>query len=156
MEKTIEAAVLFAKRGCYKASRTSTSLPWPSRCWKHPMFIRTQFLSPPGISDAIHWFRIHGGFLKKKRATPSSHPFLDGIFPFTKTNQLLGYPHSRKPPYLPLSLIDSFAENFGHSRWVNPDDSRSYHEKFVKSPCVWWLNHPILHVWWLDLMVRSP
>ena len=39
----------------------------------------------------------YGGFLSH-RGTPSSHPFLDGIFPYKPT--ILGYPHDcGTPPY---------------------------------------------------------
>ena len=38
----------------------------------------------------------YGGFLRH-RSTPSYHPFQDGIFPFTKTIQLLGFPHGKFP-----------------------------------------------------------
>ena len=44
---------------------------------------------------------LYGAFLSH-RATPSHHPFLDGIFPFTKTIQpaSLGTPVTQLPPPL--------------------------------------------------------
>ena len=55
----------------------------------------------------------YGGFLSH-RGTPSFHPFLDGIIPFTKTIHFLGDPPARwKPPYeamaaQPKSLLENF------------------------------------------------
>ena len=63
----------------------------------------------------------HGGFLSH-RATPSHHPFPEGIFPFTKTIQLRGYPHdygnphSWKPPYV---TFDNHL-NGGFHQWGYP------------------------------------
>ena len=51
----------------------------------------------------IHIY-IYGGFLKN-RGTPSSHPFIDGIFHYKRC--LMGYPHDLGNLHISIPMISA-------------------------------------------------
>ena len=70
------------------------------KCHSKPVFVGEFSRWGPLGKEIVFNKAVCGGF--HRGVPPSSHPFLDGIFPFTKTIQLLGYPHDYGNP---LSFI---------------------------------------------------
>ena len=94
-KKQIGVCVCVCESGCLLTPKTRP----PLRSWRGNMFHDLLwFTLSPWTNSLVFpdFFRQTHMRVSYKRGTPN-HPFIDG-FSLTKTIQLLGYPHFRKPP----------------------------------------------------------